>query len=97
MKTTNSWRGKSTQRNRKTDFPPSNEKEGKRMVAKDEEHRQRGSTPNCLVLTWKYLRILCPMSSQKLNILIYISQRASGINRNIPHDRHQQQTQFNLD
>lgn len=59
--------------------------------------KQRGSTPNCLVLTWKYLRIICPMSSQKLNILTYISQRASGINRTIPHDRHQQQTQLNLD
>lgn len=37
------------------------------------------------------------MSNHKLKILTYISQRARGINRNISHDRHRQQTPLDLD
>lgn len=59
--------------------------------------KQKGSTPNCPVLTWKDLKIISPMGNHKLKILTYISQRARGINRSISHDRQQQQTLPDLD
>lgn len=37
------------------------------------------------------------MSNHKLKTLTYISQRARGINRNISHNRHRQQTLLDLD
>lgn len=58
--------------------------------------KQRGRTPNCPVLTWMYLKIICPVSNHKLKILTYISQRERGINRNISQDRHWQQTLLDL-
>lgn len=58
--------------------------------------KQRGRTPNCSVLTWMYLKIICPVSNHNLKILTYISQIERGINRNISQDRHWQQTLLDL-
>lgn len=98
MKNTNSWREKVHRETGKQIFLlPVKRKEKGWWQRMKSIGKQRGSTPDCLVLTWEYLRIICPISRQKLNILTYISETASGINRNIPHNRHQQQTQLNLD
>lgn len=79
-------------------FSSFQQKGRKKVVNKTKSsEKQRGSTPNCPVLTWMYLKIICPMSNHKLKILTYISQRVRCINRTISHDRHWQQTLLDLD
>lgn len=64
------------------------EKIGKRTLRGQAAQISReGSTSNCLLLTRKCLKIICPWSNCKLKILTYISCRASSTNRNIPPNR----------
>lgn len=81
---TNSKRGKACRERREYVLKAWKDRRKDTERGQAAEISREGSTSNCLLLTWKCLKIICPWSNCELKILTYTSQRASSINRNIP-------------